>query len=82
MVEKFLVEKFLVEISCNLLTVLMAFAFTFHLLLPSNEAFDDPMTALLKVLAMMVGEFDFQENFLSAFAFVMAVFSNDPIKVY
>ena len=42
----------------------MAFAFTFHLLLPSNEAFDDPMTALLKVLAMMVGEFDFQENFL------------------
>ena len=54
----------MIEISCNLLTALMAFAFTFHLLLPSNEAFIDPMTALLKVLAMMVGEFDFQENFL------------------
>ena len=58
------VEKSRVEMSCNILPALMAFAFTFHLLLPSNETFADPVTALLKVLAMMVGEFDFQTNFL------------------
>ena len=44
--------------------VLIAFALTFHLLLPSNETFTDPLTSLVKVLAMMVGEFEFQQNFL------------------
>ena len=45
--------------------VLVAFALIFHILLPSNETFIDPLTSLLKVLAMMTGEFDLQDNFLT-----------------
>ena len=44
--------------------LLWAFALTFHILLPSNETFTDPLTALLKVLSMMSGEFDLTDNFL------------------
>ena len=41
----------------------MAFAFIFHLLLPSKDMYSDPVTSFLKVLAMMIGELEF-ENFL------------------
>ena len=58
------VLKTLIVFFLLFLPALMAFAFTFHLLLPSNETFGDPFTSLLKILAMMVGEFDFQSNFL------------------
>ena len=43
--------------------VLIAFALIFHLLLPSQETYQDPLTSLLKVLAMMIGELEFG-NFL------------------
>ena len=35
----------------------------FYLLLPSNSMYSDPVTSFLKVLAMMIGELEF-ENFL------------------
>lgn len=44
-------------------TTLLAFAFTFHLLLPHHSTFVNPATAFLKVLVMMIGEFDFESNF-------------------
>ncbi len=44
-------------------TTLLAFAFAFHLLLPNHLSFESPITAFLKVLVMMIGEFDFEENF-------------------
>ena len=46
------------------LPILMGFAFTFHLLLPSKAPFADPVSSLLKILAMMIGELDFESNFL------------------
>ena len=46
------------------LPVLIAFAFTFHLLLPSKASFADPAVSLLKILAMMIGELDFESSFL------------------
>ena len=46
------------------LPLLLAFTFTFHVLLPSNETFTDPLTSFLKVLSMMSGEFDLSDNFL------------------
>lgn len=46
------------------LPMLLAFALVFHLLLPSNEVFTDLGTSLIKVFAMMVGEFDLEDNFL------------------
>ena len=45
------------------LPLLMAFAFIFYLLLPSNDMYSDPVTSFLKVLAMMIGELEFG-NFL------------------
>jgi hypothetical protein len=43
--------------------VLVAFAVTFHLLLPSKDVFSNPLTSLIKVLAMMTGEFDLPSYF-------------------
>ena len=45
-------------------TTLMSFALAFNLLLPDHEAFSKPTTAIIKVLAMMLGEFDFDSNFV------------------
>lgn len=45
--------------------VLIAFALTFHMLLPNNKNFGDPVSSLGKVLAMMLGELEFEDNFTS-----------------
>lgn len=57
------VMKLLLIILLVYSTSLLAFAFAFHLLMPSHIAFDNPVTATLKVLVMMIGEFDFDDNF-------------------
>ena len=49
------------------LPVLIAFALTFYLLLPSEKTpnpFMDPGTSLLTVLAMMIGELEYDNHFL------------------
>ena len=46
------------------LPILISFACIFHLLLPSSESFNDIATSFIKILAMMVGEFDLGDNFL------------------
>jgi hypothetical protein len=48
------------------LPVLIAFAMTFYLLLPckENKSFMDPGTSLLTVLAMMIGELEYDNHFL------------------
>ena len=43
--------------------VLFAFAFALHLLLASNGSFGNPLTSFLKILAMMIGELDYENNF-------------------
>ena len=45
------------------LTALIGFAISFHMLLKSQKAFDDPISSLLKVIVMMIGEFDYDANF-------------------
>ena len=45
-------------------TTLLAFAFSFYLLLPLHDAFGNPLGSLVKVLVMMVGEFDYESNFI------------------
>ena len=44
-------------------TGLAAFAFAFHVLLPNHISFDNPITASLKVMVMMIGELEFEDNF-------------------
>ena len=53
------VMKFLVVY----LPTLLAFAFSFYVLLPRSDGFDNPVTAILKVLSMMIGELDYESNF-------------------
>ena len=43
--------------------IMIGFAFCFHILLPSHNAFDNPAISFLKNLVMMSGEFEFEENF-------------------
>ena len=45
-------------------TTLLSFALAFHLLLSDQVTFSNPATAVLKVLTMMMGEFDFDNNFI------------------
>ena len=60
-------------------TALLAFALAFHILLPYHSVFDHPLTALLKILVMMSGEFDFEDNF--TFNKVKGVGSNFSTQV-
>ena len=53
----------MIKVLVVFLPTLLAFSLSFFVLLPSNEAFADPMTAMLKSIAMMVGELDFVDNF-------------------
>lgn len=43
--------------------VLSGFALAFHMLLPNSDAFNGPLSSMMKVLVMMIGEFDFEDNF-------------------
>ena len=58
------VLKTLVVFFMLYLPVLIAFALTFYLLLPSRQTFMDPGTSLLTVLAMMIGELEYDNHFL------------------
>jgi len=44
-------------------TTLIAFALCFSILLPRSKAFENPLSSLVKVLVMMIGEFDYNESF-------------------
>ena len=45
------------------LPVMIAFGLAFQVLLHTNPEFENPLTALLKVLTLMLGEFEYYENF-------------------
>lgn len=45
------------------LTTMIGFAFAFHMLLPGLNAFRSPIQSFLKVIVMMIGEFEFEDNF-------------------
>ena len=57
------VLKTMVKVLVVFLPTLLAFSFSFYVLLPTNEAFNDPVTAILKSIAMMTGELEFGDNF-------------------
>ena len=44
--------------------ILMAFATGFHCFLKNHPTFEGPVASLLKVLTMVLGEFDFEDNFV------------------
>lgn len=48
------------------ITLFLAFCLTFHVLLPTTQAFGSLENAFIKVLAMLMGEFDFTANFINA----------------
>ena len=50
------------------LPVLIAFTLTFHLLLPSKDVFTNLGTSLLKVMAMMIGELEYSDQFLQGYS--------------
>ena len=43
---------------------LIAFSLAFHCFLSGNDAFKQPYSSLIKTLTMMIGEFDFEANFI------------------
>lgn len=57
------VLKTMIKVLVVFVPTLAAFSLAFYVLLPTNEAFNDPVTAVLKSIAMMVGELDFVDNF-------------------
>ena len=44
-------------------TILLAFAFSFHLAMRKHHVFDNAFTSFLKMINMMAGEYNFDENF-------------------
>ena len=44
----------------------LAFALSFHLLLPHIEVFENPINAVIKTLVMMLGELEYENNFTQA----------------
>ena len=59
------IMKKIVPILLSFIPFLFGFAMAFHILLPNNASFDNIIISFLKVLVMMSGEFDFEDNFLS-----------------
>ena len=57
------VLKQLVKFFSVYLTILMAFACAFSVILPKSTIFENLFTSFLKVLVMMIGELDFADNF-------------------
>ena len=43
--------------------IMMAFAMAFHCFLIEDEIFNRPMTSVIKVLTMVLGEFEFETHF-------------------
>ena len=58
-----LVMKHLLQFSAVFLTTLIAFALTLHILLPKHPIFSNPITSFMKILVMLIGEFDFNDTF-------------------
>ena len=46
------------------LPIMIAFSMAFHCFLIFNGVFEGPVASLFKVLTMILGEFDFEDNFL------------------
>jgi hypothetical protein len=44
-------------------TILLAFAFSFHLAMRKHHVFDNAFTSFLKMINMMAGEYNFDYNF-------------------
>ena len=44
--------------------ILIGFAVAFHILLPRQQSFENPITSTIKILVMMSGEFEFDDIFL------------------
>ena len=57
------VMKTMVKVLVVFLPTLLAFSFSFYVLLPTNPAFNDPITSILKSIAMMTGELEFGDTF-------------------
>jgi hypothetical protein len=63
-------------------TILLAFAFSFHLAMRKHHVFDNAFTSFLKMINMMAGEYNFDENFTfeSGQSFVLSSANFLPIE--
>ena len=57
------VLRTMIKVLVVFLPALLAFSFSFYVLLPWNESFNDPVTSILKTIAMMIGELEYADNF-------------------
>ena len=46
-------------------TTMIAFACAYTIILPKSKIFENPISSFIKVIVMMIGESDFQANFIS-----------------
>ena len=60
----FMVIKTLVLFTFIFLPVLAAYAFAFYIIHPHAEVFDNPLTSFLKIIVMMVGEYNLENYFI------------------
>ena len=55
------VTRTILEFFTSYSVTLLAFALTFHILLPNSEIFSNLGDSFLKVVMMLLGEFDFED---------------------
>ena len=59
------IMKKLVTIFLSFVPIIFGFACAFHILMPRRDVFDNIFISILKVVVMMSGEFEFEDNFRS-----------------
>jgi len=55
----------ILEFLLSYLAEILAFVVAFHILLPDSEAFSNIGDGVLKILTMLLGEFDFMDTFVN-----------------
>ena len=57
------VGRLMVKLVCVFVFFLAGFAFSFHMVFPDKESFTNPWISLLRTVAMLVGDMDFDSYF-------------------
>ena len=58
------VSKLIVEYFCVYVPAILAFSFAFYILLSSLNPFMNPLNAIMKTMVMLVGEIEYEKNFM------------------
>ena len=58
------VSKLIVEYFCVYVPAILAFSLAFYILLSSSNPFMNPLNAIMKTMVMLVGEIEYEQNFM------------------